>query len=151
MTVVAQYIKDLSFETPNPSYTLKKEQIQNTQLKVDFNLEFKPLDPGVFELILKVTLKATDQTGEMTFYLVDLAYVGVFWIKEELSHMRVMVEGAHLIFPFIRSILINLSVDAGFAPLVLNPIDFADLYRRRSEFQTKETLPEKLTKPNGKS
>ena len=145
MAVLAQYVKDLSFETPNPAYTLKQEQIKNSHLKVDFNLEFKMLKKGVFELVLKVSLRAGDKRDDTVFYLAELAYAGVFAVKEEVSQMRVMVEGAHLMFPFIRMILINLSVSAGFAPLILNPIDFADLYRRRHEFQFSSG------KANGKS
>ena len=131
----AQYIKDLSFENPRAPQSL----IQPTnQPDVEINIDVKAqnLGPEVFEVVL--TINATARAQGETVFLVELAYGSVVTIKNagaELLPMLILVETPRIVFPFARAIIANATRDGGFPPLMINPIDFAELLRRQQAAQ----------------
>ena len=131
----AQYIKDLSFENPRAPQSL----IQPTaQPDVEINVDVKAnnLGPEVFEVVL--TINATARAQGETVFLVELAYGSVVTIKNataELLPMLVLVETPRIVFPFARAVIANATRDGGFPPLMINPIDFAELLRRQQAAQ----------------
>src|SRR5712691_10634478 len=127
----AQYIKDLSFENPRAPQSLIQ---QTAQPSVDINVDVKAqnLGPEVFEVVLtiNVTAKAQDQP----VFLVELAYGTVVTVKNTPAEMvaaLILVETPRIVFPFARAIIANATRDGGFPPLMINPIDFAELLRRQ--------------------
>ena len=127
----AQYIKDLSFENPRAPQSLIQ---QTTQPDVEINVDVKAnnLGPEVFEVVL--TINATARAQGETVFLVELAYGSVVTIKNattELLPALVLVETPRIVFPFARAVIANATRDGGFPPLMINPIDFADLLRRQ--------------------
>jgi preprotein translocase subunit SecB len=137
LIVNAQYIKDLSFENPRAPQSLIQ---QTTQPSVDINVDVKAqnLGPDVFEVIL--TINATARGQDDPVFLVELAYGTVVTIKNappELLGPLILVETPRIVFPFARAIIANATRDGGFPPLMINPIDFAELLRRQqAEIQT---------------
>jgi preprotein translocase subunit SecB len=132
LIINAQYIKDLSFENPRAPQTLRP---QAAQPSVDINVDVKAqgLGPDAFEVILTINAGAKVQ-GEPLF-LIELAYAAVVTVRnvpQELLSPFVLVETPRLIFPFARAIIAEVSRDGGFPPLLINPIDFADLLRRKA-------------------
>jgi preprotein translocase subunit SecB len=131
----AQYIKDLSFENPRPPQSLIQ---QTAQPDVEINVDVKAnnLGPEVFEVVL--TIIATARTQGETVFLIELAYGSVVTIKNataELLPMLVLVETPRIVFPFARAVIANATRDGGFPPLMINPIDFAELLRRQQAAQ----------------
>ena len=127
----AQYIKDLSFENPRAPQSLIQ---QTTQPDVEINVDVKAnnLGPEVFEVVL--TINATARAQGETVFLVELAYGSVVTIKNataELLPALVLVETPRIVFPFARAVIANATRDGGFPPLMINPIDFAELLRRQ--------------------
>jgi preprotein translocase subunit SecB len=130
-----QYIKDLSFENPRAPQSLIQ---QSAQPDVEINVDVKAnnLGPEVFEVVLTINASARAQ-GE-TVFLVELAYGSVVTIKNataELLPMLVLVETPRIVFPFARAVIANATRDGGFPPLMINPIDFAELLRRQQAAQ----------------
>jgi preprotein translocase subunit SecB len=127
----AQYIKDLSFENPRAPQSL----IQPTpQPEVEINVDVKArnLSPEVFEVVL--TINATARAQGETVFLVELAYGSVVTVKNapaDLVPALVLVETPRIVFPFARAVIANATRDGGFPPLMINPIDFAELLRRQ--------------------
>jgi preprotein translocase subunit SecB len=127
----AQYIKDLSFENPRAPQSL----IQPTaQPSVDINVDVKAqnLGPDLFEVIL--TINATARVQDEPVFLVELAYGTVVTVQntpQEMLAALVLVETPRIVFPFARAIIANATRDGGFPPLMINPIDFAELLRRQ--------------------
>jgi preprotein translocase subunit SecB len=126
-----QYIKDLSFENPRAPQSLIQ---QTTQPDVEINVDVKAnnLGPEVFEVVL--TINATARAQGETVFLVELAYGSVVTIKNattELLPALVLVETPRIVFPFARAVIANATRDGGFPPLMINPIDFAELLRRQ--------------------
>ena len=131
LIVNAQYIKDLSFENPRAPQSLVQ---QPAQPSVDINVDVKAqnLGPDVFEVIL--TINATARVQDDPVFLVELAYGTVVTVKnapQEMLASLILVETPRIAFPFARSIIANATRDGGFPPLLINPIDFAELLRRQ--------------------
>src|SRR5438876_3457434 len=131
LIVNAQYIKDLSFENPRAPQSLVQ---QTTQPSVDINVDVKAqnLGPEVFEVIL--TINATARVEDQAVFLVELAYGTVVTVRNapaEVLAQLVLVETPRMVFPFARAIIANATRDGGFPPLMINPIDFAELLRRQ--------------------
>jgi preprotein translocase subunit SecB len=132
LIVNAQYIKDLSFENPRAPHSLRQQAVQPS---VDINVDVKAqgLGPDAFEVIL--TINANVQVQNEPLFLIELAYGAVVTVRnvpQELLSPFVLVETPRLIFPFARAIIAETTRDGGFAPLLINPIDFADLLRRKA-------------------
>jgi len=127
----AQYIKDLSFENPRAPQSLIQQTVQPS---VDINVDVKAqnLGPEVFEVIL--TINATARAQDQPVFLVELAYGAVVTVKNATPEMLaplILVEAPRIVFPFARAIIANATRDGGFPPLMINPIDFAELLRRQ--------------------
>ena len=129
--VNAQYVKDLSFENPRAPQSLIEPATQ-PEVAINVDVKARNLNPGVYEVVLTVNVAANAQ-GEPVF-LVELAYAAVVTIAnvaEPVVANFVLVETPRLIFPFARAVIANATRDGGFPPLLINPIDFAELLRRQ--------------------
>jgi preprotein translocase subunit SecB len=131
LNVLAQYVKDLSFENPNAPGSLMQQQ-QQPAINIQINVNATPISDTDIEVVLKLEGKA-DIAGKVLFAF-DLAYAGVFRIQnvpEESVHPLVMIECPRLLFPFAREIVANSVRNGGFPPLMLDPVDFVGLYRQK--------------------
>jgi preprotein translocase subunit SecB len=129
--VMAQYIKDFSFENPNAPQSLMQQQ-QQPQIGIQINVNPRQLTATDFEVELKLEGKA-ELSGNILFAF-DLNYAGVFRltnIPQENLGPLLMIECPRLLFPFAREIISSAISNGGFPPLLLHPIDFVGLYQRR--------------------
>lgn len=132
ITILGQYIKDLSFENPTPAQTIQKLATEQPTMNINVNLNAQQVGEDIFEVDLKVT--ATAKSKEDTAFVAELLYSGLFGIKnlpENQLQPFLMVEAPRQIFPFARRILSDVTRDGGFPPLMLEPIDFAGLYQQQ--------------------
>ena len=125
------YIKDLSFENPNaPQIFLAK----NSSPKVDFNLQLnnQKVDDDHYEVSLNITAKVTDANNDETvMFVVEIEHAAVFLMKNiPAEHIeRVLaVDCPLMLFPFTRQVISQVSVDGGFMPFLMEPINFVALY-----------------------
>ena len=133
MRVLAQYLKDLSFENPNAPQTLMNEGSQ-PQIDVSVNVNAKTLAPTDYEVELQLEIKAPDD--DTTVFAAEMLYAGIFRLEnipEEHMHALVLIECPRMIFPFARQILAEATRNGGFPPLLLDPIDFGAMYQQRME------------------
>jgi len=130
--VLGQYVKDLSFENPNAPESLRGGGQPNIDLGVDVGA--RSLDPETFEVELRLSAKAGE--GDNALFIAELVYAGLFQIRnldERSREAFLLIECPRLIFPFARRVLADATRDGGFPPLMLEPIDFAGLYRQQLE------------------
>ena len=137
--IIAQYVRDLSFENPNAPRSF--QSTSQPQIEVNVNVQAKRQGDDVFEVDLKieVTAKADGQTG----FIVDLLYSGLFGLRnipDEALEPFLVVEAPRLLFPFARRIIADVTRDGGFPPLLLEPIDFASLYMAQRQPQMGELI-----------
>lgn len=134
LDVKAQFIKDLSFENPQILKLLQSsEQLPDIDIKI--NVNHNPLEKeDTHEVCLIVHAKGTKNGSEV--FVLEVNYAGVFIIKnidQALLHPILMIECPRILFPYVRNIISDITRDGGYPPLLLKPVDFADLYRMRIE------------------
>ena len=140
----AQYVKDLSFENPRAPQSLQPQQ---GQPKVDVHVDVKAtkLADSVYEVVLTTTVNGTGDEGQL--FLAELSYGGVFTLEglpEEHLQSVLLVECPRLLFPFARNIVADVTRDGGFPPLLIQPVDFGQLYRQSQEENSTASAEETL-------
>ena len=132
LNVVAQYVKDLSVESPNSPRILAVNSGPGPQINVQVNVNARPLEANNFEVELAIEAKAT--LGEDVMFLAEVVFAGIFRIMglaEDSLRPVVLIECPRLLFPFARQIIAEATRNGGFPPLLIDPIDFAALYQNR--------------------
>jgi preprotein translocase subunit SecB len=127
----AQYVKDLSFENPRAPQSLT-EPTAPPEVAINVDIKARNLGPEVFEVVLTILVDARTQNEPV--FLVELAYAAVVTVRnipETMLPALILVETPRLMFPFARAIIASATRDGGFPPLMINPIDFAELLRRQ--------------------
>jgi preprotein translocase subunit SecB len=125
--IISQYVKDMSVENPNAPDSFQWEEAP--QMDVQFNIAARKIADEVEEVELKIVLTA--KTAKGTAYLVDLSYcglVGMRNIEESQAHALIYAEAPRILFPFARRVIADAVRDAGYPPLMLEPLDFNGLY-----------------------
>ena len=128
--LIAQYIKDLSVENPNAPTCYQWTDQPNVD--VQFNIGATPVNEEVHEVELKITVGAKMPQGNL--YLVELSYAGLVGLRnipDDAGHAFLYAEAPRLLFPFARRVIADATRDAGFAPLMLDPMDFTALYQQQ--------------------
>jgi len=136
--VIAQYVKDLSFENPNAPAVYQWQG--QPQMDVQFNIGSQPVGQDLHEVVLKVDIAAKADEG--TAFQMELLYGGLFALRNlpaEQLQPFLLAEAPRILFPFARRIISDATIDAGFPPLLLDPIDFASLYMQRAAQQQAES------------
>ncbi|MBF6601770.1 MAG: protein-export chaperone SecB [Sphingorhabdus sp.] len=132
--VISQYVKDLSVENPNAPDVYQWEG--QPQIDVQFNIGSSPVSDEVHEVELKINVVAKADQG--VAFQVELLYCGLFGMRnvtDDQAHPFLFAEAPRLLFPFARAIISDAVRDAGFQPLMLEPIDFTALYIQQREQQ----------------
>ena len=133
--LLQQYIKDLSVENPKAPESFQWNE--QPQIDVQFNIAARKINEEISEIELKVSASA--KTAQGTAYIVELAYCGLVGMRnmaDEQKHAFTYAEAPRILFPFARRVIADATRDAGFAPLLLDPIDFTGLYM--SQLQAKQ-------------
>ncbi|GAA0552451.1 preprotein translocase subunit SecB [Rhizomicrobium palustre] len=126
--VIGQFIKDLSFENPG----IFAGQNARPQIELNVDLQARQVDTEVFEVELKLRVSAKNE--ERALFLLELVYGGLFQlhnIPDEVRQQVLLIEAPHVLFPFARRIVADVVRDGGMPPLMIEPIDFAALYRSK--------------------
>jgi preprotein translocase subunit SecB len=129
--VLAQYIKDLSFENPDPLSALRAGQpAPAIDLGIDVQARRAPND--AYEVDLNINVRA--QREKTVAFLCELKYAGLFQfvnVPADAVEPFLLVEAPRMLFPFARRIVAEATRDGGFPPLYIDPIDFLGLYQKQ--------------------
>ena len=140
MQINAQYIKDFSFENPNSPGSLQPKSEPSVEVNVD--VQAVPLSDHVYEVSLTTSITGRDET--QTLFIIELVYAGVFTFRGESDdniQPALLIDCPQLLFPFARSIISGVTQNGGFPPLLLQPVNFAQLYID-SKKETEPSTPE---------
>jgi preprotein translocase subunit SecB len=125
--VLAQYVKDLSFENPAAPMSL---QGAKPALEVSVDVQARGLGVDQYEVSIRV--RADAKSANQTIFVCEVVYAGVFMLKnigQENIQPVLLIECPRQLFPFARRVVADTTRDGGFPPLMLDPIDFLTLYR----------------------
>jgi preprotein translocase subunit SecB len=123
VALLTQYVKDLSFENPRAPLGLQQGDVRAAQL-----------GDGQFEVVIE--LNADAKSGENQVFLVELTYGGLFALANiplETVQQLLLIQCPTLLFPFARRVIADATRDGGFMPLIIDPIDFTALFRRKMQ------------------
>jgi preprotein translocase subunit SecB len=138
------YVKDLSLEIPNaPTVFLEQG---NPQIDLQLNTQAAGIDEGIFDVTVTVTVTAKLPEKDKVLFLIEAKQAGIFQIrnlpKEELETMLAVV-CPNILYPYLREVVSDVAVRGGFAPVILNPINFEAIYlqqKQQSQAQATEAV-----------
>ena len=132
MNILAQFVRDLSFENIVAQKGLGGEVTPEIQVQVSLDARKRQPDHQ-YEVVCKYRVTSTNTADQAKLFLCELDYAGVFHIEgipEDQMHPFLMIECPRMLFPFVRRILSDVTRDGGFPPFNLDPVDFVALYRQ---------------------
>ncbi|MEL6285914.1 MAG: protein-export chaperone SecB [Pseudomonadota bacterium] len=133
LRAISQFVKDLSFE--NPANVLPEGQ-PNIDIGIDVTATPREDGKGVFESNLKLTARA--HVADTTLFLLELDYAGLFQVLglgEQETEAALLIECPRMLFPFARRLVADITREGGFPPLLIDPVDFVQLYRQQKQRQ----------------
>ncbi|MEM7047091.1 MAG: protein-export chaperone SecB [Pseudomonadota bacterium] len=139
-TIDCQYLKDSSFENPNAPDSLKNDLPPPT-VDIDVDVVPRRLDQTTFEVLIKATAtgKNPSESGKQDLirFIVEMSYGGAIRFLRDVSDETLtavlFLDAPRVMFPFLRQMIAEVTVGGGYPPLMINPIDFLALYRRKME------------------
>ena len=128
ITLIGQYIKDLSFE--NPMAPNLPSENKNPTVNLDVNATYMDLKNDNHEINLKI--KSSAKSGKDILFIVELQYAALIKskLKNEKDKKDLIVSVSYLLFPFARSIITNITMEGGFKPLIIQPIEFEKMFKK---------------------
>ena len=142
MSILAQFVRDMSFENAVALNGLQSPEVQpEMQVQVSLDARKRPVEHQ-YEVITKFKITSTNKATNSALYLLEIDYGGIFHIEgvpEDQMHPFLLIECPRQLFPYVRRIVSDVTRDGGFPPFNLDPVDFVALYRaelaRRAEAQ----------------
>ncbi len=141
LTISTQYVKDLSVENPNAPLVFAEMQ-EAPGISVNLDVNVSRLREHSFEVVLSghVEAKVKAESGEKTAFVVELEYGGLVSVADGTDDERLqqllLIDAPRYLFPFARNVIAGATRDAGFPPLLINPVDFAKLYQQHRKRRT---------------
>ena len=140
MNILAQYVRDLSFENILAQKGVDGEL--NPEIQVNVNIDAKKrTTEKQFDVIVKLRVDSKSKNTNNVLFVLELDYGGVFQIEnipDDQLHPYLLIECPRMLFPFLRRIVSDITRDGGFPPLNLENIDFLKLYRQEIERRKQE-------------
>ena len=140
MNILAQYVRDLSFENILAQKGVDGEL--NPEIQVNVNLDAKKRTTDKqFDVVVKLRVDSKSKNTNNVLFVLELDYGGVFQIEnipDDQLHPYLLIECPRMLFPFLRRIVSDITRDGGFPPLNLENIDFLKLYRQETARREQE-------------
>ncbi len=139
--LISQYVKDLSFENPNAPAVYQWQG--QPQIDVQFNIASNQVGDDAYEVVLKIETKAV--AADRVAFQVELSFAGLFALRnipDDQLQPFLLAEAPRILFPFARRVLADAVRDGGFPPLLLEPIDFGQLYVAQAEQSGQIDVPQ---------
>ena len=140
MNILAQYVRDLSFENILAQKGVDGELNPEIQVNVNIDAKKRTTDKQ-FDVIVKLRVDSKSKNTNNVLFVLELDYGGVFQIEnipDDQLHPYLLIECPRMLFPFLRRIVSDITRDGGFPPLNLENIDFLKLYRQEIERRKQE-------------
>jgi preprotein translocase subunit SecB len=143
MNVLAQYIRDMSFENILVQKGGQAQGQPDVQVRVNLDAKRRQAE-NQYEVSIKLNIDSKSKETGTQLFLLEIDYCGVFQVEnvpEQQLHPYLLIECPRMLFPFLRRIVSDITRDGGYPPLNLETIDFVRIYRneimrRQSEQQT---------------
>ena len=146
MKILAQYIRDMSFENILSQKGASGEVAPDVQIQVNIDAKKRSVE-NQFEIVIKLKVSSVNKGTTENLFLLEIEYAGLFLVTgvpDEQLHPFLLIECPRMLFPFLRRIVSDVTRDGGFPPLNLETIDFLQLYRQELERRQAEQPAESI-------
>lgn len=146
MKILAQYIRDMSFENILSQKGASGEVEPDVQIQVNIDAKKRTVE-NQFEVVIKLKVSSVNKGTTENLFLLEVEYAGLFLVTgvpDEQLHPFLLIECPRMLFPFLRRIVSDVTRDGGFPPLNLETIDFLQLYRQELERRQAEQPAESM-------
>jgi preprotein translocase subunit SecB len=146
MKILAQYIRDMSFENILSQKGASGEVTPDVQIQVNIDAKKRTVE-NQFEIVIKLKVSSVNKGTTENLFLLEIEYAGLFLVTgvpDEQLHPFLLIECPRMLFPFLRRIVSDVTRDGGFPPLNLETIDFLQLYRQELERRQAEQPAESI-------
>ena len=146
MKILAQYIRDMSFENILSQKGASGEVAPDVQIQVNIDAKKRTVE-NQFEVVIKLKVNSVNKGTTENLFLLEIEYAGLFLVTgvpDEQLHPFLLIECPRMLFPFLRRIVSDVTRDGGFPPLNLETIDFLQLYRQELERRQAEQPAESM-------
>lgn len=146
MKILAQYIRDMSFENILSQKGASGEVAPDVQIQVNIDAKKRTVE-NQFEIVIKLKVNSVNKGTTENLFLLEIEYAGLFLVTgvpDEQLHPFLLIECPRMLFPFLRRIVSDVTRDGGFPPLNLETIDFLQLYRQELERRQAEQSAESI-------
>jgi preprotein translocase subunit SecB len=146
MKILAQYIRDMSFENILSQKGASGEVAPDVQIQVNIDAKKRTVE-NQFEIVIKLKVNSVNKGTTENLFLLEIEYAGLFLVTgvpDEQLHPFLLIECPRMLFPFLRRIVSDVTRDGGFPPLNLETIDFLQLYRQELERRQSEQPTESM-------
>lgn len=142
--IISQFMKDISFESPNVPELFFKQENDPAKLEMNIDINIKGAENNLFmvDLICKVHSKI--EKDNKTVFLIESTYSGMVQYEEkdeDVKKRTLLIDVPTLLFPSVRAMVTRLTAESGFPPFVMPVVDFADLYEQRQKQQSQAQQP----------
>ena len=138
------YVKDISLEIPNAPQAFLERETPTVDIQLHHNSS--RVDEGLYQTSLTVTVTA--KTADKTLFLVEATQAGIFTLRNiPQGDMDAVLAIAcpNILFPYVREVVSDIVVRAGFPPVVLNPVNFEALYQAQRDQLAQGSAPQIIT------
>ncbi len=146
LKILAQYIRDMSFENILSQKGASGEVAPDVQIQVNIDAKKRTVE-NQFEIVIKLKVNSVNKGTTENLFLLEIEYAGLFLVTgvpDEQLHPFLLIECPRMLFPFLRRIVSDVTRDGGFPPLNLETIDFLQLYRQELERRQAEQPAESM-------
>lgn len=126
------YVRDLSLEIPNAPDIFLERDTPEINLQLDSKNITINNDEGLYEVVLTATVTA--KIKDKAMFIVEVQQSGIFRMRNIPGNEIEPVLGIgcpNILFPYLREVVSDVVIRAGFPPVILNPVNFEAVYQQK--------------------
>lgn len=133
--IITQFLKDISFESPNVPELFFKQENGQAKLEINIDIQIKGAENNLFMVDLIVKAHSKLDANDKTIFLIETTYSGLVQMEEEKDEEKkkrtLLIDVPALLFPTVRGLITRLTSESGLPPFAMQPVDFEQLYQQR--------------------
>ena len=133
--IISQFLKDISFESPNVPELFFKQDNGQAKLEINIDIQIKGAENNLFMVDLVTKVHSKLDAGDKSIFLIESTYSGLVQMEEEnddeAKKRTLLIDVPTLLFPAVRSLIVRLTSESGFPTFAMQPVDFAELYAQK--------------------
>lgn len=135
-SIISQFLKDISFESPNVPELFFKSDNGQAKLEINIDIQIKGAENNLFMVDLITKIHSKLENGDKSIFLIESTYSGLVQLGEqeiddETKKQTLLIDVPTLLFPAVRSLITRLTSESGFPTFTMQPVDFAQLYAQK--------------------